>query len=123
MTERPENTISNRAIYCPPWRERMADGSLGPWYGPHSISQYLRARRERRANDGKPASRESRIDADKMHRYMASHGHAVPTRELEIYVALYVDERSVASTARRFKIKRDTVKGLLGRLRRRLVNE
>lgn len=118
-----EILITNRSIYHPPWRDRLPDGSLGPWYGPRSVSEYLRERREHRQRSGKPRSKTIRLDAEAMNHFISQHGHEVPAREMEVYVAIYVDARSVPAAAQRLGIKRDTIKGLLGRLRRRLLKD
>jgi len=118
--EHVEVRIDRQSLYHPPWRDRLPDGTLGPWYGPMSAAEYLRQLRESRERSGKPMSRESKYDAESMQHFYRVAGHTWPLREQEIYMSIYVDGKSIAATARRWELKRDTVRGLLGRLRRRL---
>jgi hypothetical protein len=125
-----ERTVFDRAErYLPPWRERLANGQLGPEYGPTSPGAF--GNQTARSKDWswrqehrKPMSRESRVDAEALRSYMrlpdGSLRLDVPERERQVYVDVYEAGHSPRWVARERGINRDTVKGYLKRLRSRL---
>jgi DNA-directed RNA polymerase specialized sigma24 family protein len=130
-------------LYLPPWRDRYLTG-LGPEYGPRKLSEYENewARwgesfhsvptkhatagglwdhdEEARVLTKKARAMSDRYDAEPMRRYVERHSADVPARELEVYVAFWVDGKSVAVAARVLGLNRKTVQELIRRLRRRM---
>jgi DNA-directed RNA polymerase specialized sigma24 family protein len=122
-------------LYLPPWRERFG-AHLGPEYGPRKLSEYENAwarYNESLAGGGlwdhdeevrvlakKARAMSDRYDAEPMRRYVERHSADVPARELEVYVAFWVDGRSVAVAARVLGLTPNTVKALIKRLRQRV---
>src|SRR5512146_1849755 len=117
----------NGLLLCPPWRARLPDGRLGPWYGPGSPEEYdarlkdwrdsyaggglwdesevpkTRQRKERRALD--------RYDAAPMRAFVRLRSQDLPMRELEVYTLFYVDGLSRAKIGARLGISQITVYG------------
>lgn len=114
-----------RINLAPPWRERMADGTLGEQYGPKTIEAFARHLAAFRLWTWRPPSKEARRDdAAALCAYMRPGGSElrcdVPESERGVYVMIYEKGHSVRYTAREMGLHRSTVRGYLRRLRARL---
>ncbi len=121
--------------YLPPWRERLPDGSLGPSYGPPSLSAYEKSLTEFQVTTAagglwdpveaalsRPTRgrAEQRHDTDVIEQWLRVSSHRLPRRELEVAVMYWRDKQSIGRVARRLCLAPNTVAGYVGRLRRRL---
>ena len=130
----------DHALFMPPWRDRLIDDQLGPWYGPETEAAYERQARmhlestaggglwdpqEEQRMDPEATIREERrqgerYDAEKMSRFVARHSPDIPMRELEVYTDFYITGLTKGQTARHLEISKKTVENTLLNLRRRM---
>lgn len=126
----------SHVFFCPPWRERLSDGRLGPEYGPLTPDEWERQWGHYNesfhglglwdfSEDKREAKREERrmverYDARRMDKFMRRQSHEVPTRECEVYALFYGDGLSMSRVARRLGTSKKTAEGHLLALRRRL---
>lgn len=126
--------------FMPPWRERMADGTLSPIYGPRTKGEFERMLAEhmetREAGSlwdrdtevelhPERATRQvqkvaERYDAAKMTRFVERNSHRLTMRELEIFYLFYRDRKSKGAGARELGISKSTFENILLILRRKM---
>jgi DNA-binding NarL/FixJ family response regulator len=124
-----QQLIANAETYLAPWRERMPDGKLGPEYGPRSpLAQARRLARHKNwaykplASTAKPFFDKETTEALVMF-MRGGYGELredVPKREREVYVLVVEQGHAVRWVARELRIRRESVKGFLRRLEKRL---
>lgn len=107
-------------IYQPPWREKLADGSLSDSYGPSS-SRAL-ARRVARHRDWSfrppPSVKAAELgDAALLAAFVRERAHELPEGELKVYRAVYLEGHALRWCARKWSVRRQTVQKWLARLR------
>jgi hypothetical protein len=127
---------AQHALYCPPWRERLGNGKLGPWYGPKGADAMTRALvdyEQSRAGgglwdpDAKPGEvrREEKRAAERhdladVSDYVRAHSDDVPQREVEVWVLYWLEQKSVRVTAREMEVGEGSVRQWIHRLRTRV---
>ena len=124
------------ALYCPPWRDVLADGTLGPPRGPVSKGAWdgvLDAYRASRAGgalwdadaaEGVGKLRRQAIEAQRHDQvealaYLHAHGHELPKRELQA-MTLFYGGASQGRIATVMDVSPSTIKEWLRRFRARL---
>lgn len=134
-----ETLISKITQMLPPWRDVMANGEISPvTYGPESVTvyanevkkfkesragggtwdpdkadRYLKARHSRRRQQ---RAKLDLPDQEALDKFMKSHRHQVPIKELEVWNHVYVNGQAIRWTAAKMQISRDMVRTYLSRL-------
>lgn len=117
-----------------PWRMRLTNGKLGPWYGPESPAAFDRALEnyaQSKAGGGlwdseddpehraKPAAIRC-ADYEHVSRYVARRSGDLPMRELEVFCLYWEQGYSQGAIARYLGIAKATVEVYIKRLRKRV---
>jgi len=125
-------------MLLPPWRDRLYDGTLGPWYGPpdwNNMAARVAAYQfsvwggglwdydEDAKCRGRKTKAEARGDSDKIVRYVASIKYAIPDRELDVFYQYFDAGASIATTANMTGLCEDTVRSYVDRIRKRACRE
>lgn len=122
MAGSKQSPLERSAAFQPPWRERNPDGSLGEEYGP-SPSTLARRIKAHRMWTWRPASHEERRQQEgkKLDAWLSLETTTTPPkRELDVYVALYLDNLSTRAAAKVLNISRDSVREYKRRLLSRM---
>ncbi len=108
LSRRAESVYA-RSLFCPPWRVRLADGTLGPWYGPTTPQHWHDAwKRWRQSRAGGALWDEETAWRSRPHRpapqsesaptflepedFLARFGHQLTPTELKV-ATLYLRDR------------------------------
>jgi len=119
-----QTVLTNAEQFSPPFRELLPSGDLGPEYGPPSPSAL--ARRFARHNNWayRPIPRRAKV-ADEataqalwkfMHNDRGERRTDVSPKQTQVYEHLFLRGHSVRWTARKMRIRRETVKAHARRL-------
>jgi hypothetical protein len=134
------DVIEGHGMYMGPWREKLPDGSFGPWYGPDTESAYERELRDYeekreagslwddeeaakynpRQDVERRADQAMRYDLDAVKGYVQRAGHALPKQELRVFYAFWVDAMTVGEIARKLTIAPSTVRDCVRRIRQKV---
>lgn len=113
----------------PPWRDRLADGTLGPEYGPRTSESYARQVARHRDWSYRPQqlSPTQRADADVIHGYMrmpdgSLRVDGISERESQTYLEIYVAGAGIKTLAARWSVSAGTIKSYIKRLRAKARN-
>ncbi len=141
--------ISEYMIYPAPWRDRLANNTLGPWYGPTTEGSLETARagyyetREHglHRDSGRGFGHDPLWDSEKANRqptsvtrytnpgrkdraevisYVEWINHDLPPLQLAVYYAYFIDCLSQNATAKKLNRSPNTIKECLRRIRSRV---
>jgi hypothetical protein len=134
------DVIEGQGMYVGPWREKLPDGSFGPWYGPATEAAYERELKEYeekreagslwddeeaakynpRQDIERQANHAMRYDLDAVKRLVQRNGHALPRLELRVFYAFWIDAMTVGEIARKLTVAPSTVRECVRRIRKRV---
>ena len=114
----------NASMLLPPWRDRLATGTLGPEYGPKTLRTYERQIARYKDWSYRKPSREARLHADELIAFMRLEDgtlrtEGIPESELLVYLLVYEQGHSIRHAARNRQLSRETVRSYLRRLKAR----
>lgn len=128
-----EGPILSAGLYVPPWREKLTNGELGPFYGPQSqaVLDKLISYHNTSIHGGgiwdydeepdlivsKTRKRIGREDSKEIDRFVYLNSGSLSLRELEAYTLYFVEEKSAGSCAKIMGCKRQTVYDFVQNLR------
>lgn len=130
-----EPLINGRTITRSPWRERLANGELSPWYGP-TDAEFCRRMKEYRDSpiggglwdfSQEPKRARARKKLEKARReaiaimeWVHIHASEMPERELEAAYHVWRDGRTPKSAAKKMGVDWCTLRTWLKRTRDRM---
>jgi DNA-directed RNA polymerase specialized sigma24 family protein len=124
---REDNT---RFIYASPWRERMADGTLGGEYGPKSaatLAKHTRASKDWSFKVQRASKAAVSVDAEALRAWMRLEDGTLRTGiaegEAMAFILVCEHGNSERAAARKLKVSRRTVRVRLARLMERAVRD
>lgn len=124
-----QGIMATAELFSPPWRERLPSGELGGEYGPRSPTALARRLSKHRNWAYKPIPRRSKMADEATARRLFMYMHHpetgeirgdVPEKQQEVYRHVFLNGHSIRFTARKMRIRRETVKSYIKRLRARL---
>jgi DNA-binding CsgD family transcriptional regulator len=132
MGETASDPVQACALFFPPWRDRLADGRLGPFYGttlPSTWQVAWTAWNQSRAGGGlwdpatdeetrrggrpKPPPQPPAPEFLRMDAFLARYGHRLTQRELEVATMRCRGRMRPATIAKRLGMKQADVEALL----------